>query len=391
MFVALSAARRQSSRRSPPSEAQPTRPHRRLAGALRAKLISGLLVLPVFGLSALAWQQYAELVSLRARTIDGDERVALNQTMAELQRRNRELEALLRATRLSRQDAKDMAANARADAQDASKSASAVLAALAADDPATAAESRRDAELELLGAMADIPEFQRLIALQQRAKIDAKYAALVKKLNLTPEQAQKFENLLADRQSAFADAMIAAHDQGLSGKEARDMAQAVTRATQKDIDSNIKSLLGPQGYGQFQNYEQTMPQRETVMQLAQRLSYTATPLSTRQQDQLVQLLATTANQAAAAAAAAASAASGQKVPRPATTLAPLPGALSSLGIASSSTALITAGAVAKAQGLLAAQQLNALRQMQQEQQAQLTLSKLLQPAKPTVVKRPGNG
>jgi hypothetical protein len=372
-------------------EAQPTRRRRRLAGTLRAKLISGLLVLALFGLSTLAWQQYAELVSLRARTIDGDERIALDQTMAELQRRNRELEAQLRAIRLSRQDAKDMAANARADAQDASKSAAAVLAALAADDPATAAESRRDAELDLLGAMADVPEFQRLIALQQRAKIDAKYAALVKKLNLTPEQAQKFENLLADRQSAFADAMIAAHDQGLSGKQARDMAQAVTRATQKDIDSNIKSLLGPQGYGQFQNYEQTMPQRETVMQLAQRLSYTSNPLSTRQQDQLVQLLATTANQAAVAAAAAASAASGQKVPRPATTLAPLPGALSSLGIASSSTALITAGAVAKAQGLLAAQQLNALRQMQQEQQAQLTLSKLLQPAKPPVVKRPGNG
>jgi hypothetical protein len=339
---------------------------------LSAKTVAVVvLFVALAGVSTLAWEHYQELVALRARTVGGDERVALQATLADLERRNRELEAQLAALR-GKGGATD-ATTANDDAAEAPKRAAALLATLAgSDDAALTGESRRDAELELLGAMADLPEFQQLIALQQRAKIDAKYAALFKKLHLTPDQQQKLETLLADRQSAFADAMIAAHDQGLTGKDARNMATTVARATQKEIDSSLKTMLGAQGYNQYQNYERTMPQRDTVTQLAQRLSYSSTPLSPGQQEQLVQTLATTVNPKPPAGAAGTA-----KPVRQPTTVAPLPGSLSGLGIASSTTAVISPTAVAKAQTFLSTQQVNALRQMQQEQQAQQALTRLL--------------
>ncbi len=344
---------------------------------MRPKIaVLAILILALAGATSLAWQQYQELVSLRARTIDGDERSALNATLADLRRRNRELEAQLAALRAGPLDA---AASVASDekGKSAEAKAAALLANLVAQDSSAASpESKRDAELELLGALADLPEFQKLIALEQRGKIDAKYAALFRNLHLNPAQQQQLESLLADKQSAYADAMIAAHDQGLTGKDARDMALAVARATQKDIDGSIKSMLGPQDFNKYQNYERTMPQRETVNQLTQRLSYTTTPLTPKQQDQLVQTLASGTRDQMVAARAAAQA-TGQKVVPPPTTVAPLPGALGNMGIGSASSAVITPTAVARAQRILTSQQLSALQQMQQEQVAQQTLSKLI--------------
>ncbi|MSU71944.1 MAG: hypothetical protein EXS43_06325 [Opitutus sp.] len=165
-----------------------------------------------------------------------------------------------------------------------------MLASLAAGEARP--DSKREEDLELLAALADLPEFQRMLALQQRGKIDAKFAGLFKKMKLSPEELMRLQGLLADRQNAFADAMLAARDQGLTGPDARRVANDVARSTQKEITNSLKELLGPQRFNQLQNFERTAPQRETVDQIAQRLSYTTTPLSAHQSDQLVQLLAT---------------------------------------------------------------------------------------------------
>lgn len=352
--------------------AQPRCGTRRLSPTLPVKsLVSLSLVLALVGVGAVAWQNYQELVTLRARMGSDADRTALERSLADARRHNRELEAELAAFRGRKPGDATNAADADGDAP--KTAAAAVLANLAAaESPEAKGESRREAELDLLSAMADLPEFQQLIALQQRAKIDAKYAGLFKKLNLSPAQQQQLESLLADRQSAFADAMIAAHDQGLSGKDARQMAATVARATDKEIDGSIKSLLGQDGYKEYHNYERTMPQRETVTQLAQRLSYTSSPLTAHQQDQLVQTLATTVNPKPIRNANG----TVTKPARQPTTVPPVPG-LSGFGIASSSTAVITPAAINRAQNFLSPQQLTALQQMQQEQQAQQTLGNLI--------------
>jgi hypothetical protein len=335
--------------------------------------------------TAIAWRQYQELVVLRASALSGDERATLEKRLEEFRKRNFDLQAQLAALQLDKK-MDDTAAAETATARDAAKQstaeASAKLAALTGKDPDGL--SKKDEAFELLAAMADLPEFQKLLALEQRGKVDAKFAALFRKLKLSPEDQSRLETLLADKQSAFADAMIAARGQGLTGKDARQLANVVANATEKEINGSIKDLLGPQRFNQYQNYERTAPQREAVDQLAQRLSYTPTPLTPRQQDQLVQVLATTATTPKTVT----NSTTGVTVVKnqPAQSIAPLPGALAGLGIGSAVSAPITTNAVAQSQTFLSPQQVAALQQMQQQQQAQQTLNTVLtQPKAPSPI------
>jgi hypothetical protein len=364
---------------------------------LRVKsFVFAFLVAALGGATMLAWHQYQELLVLRAAMLNGNDRTALEDRLAKFKRRNYDLEIQLAALHAGKAGG-DIVADANTKTANAPESAADTAEAILLADITGltgGGGSKHDNDLELLAAMADMPEFQRLLALQQRGKIDAKYAALFKKLKLTPDDLSRLQTLLTDKQSAFADAMIAAKDQGLSGKDARAMASAVARATQKEVDGSIKSMLGPQRYGQYQNYEKTMPQRETVDQLAQRLSYTNTPLSPRQQEQLVQTLATS-KPTPVVNTTTVNAAGVVVKPTPVSTMVtPLPGTLSSMGISSSTSVVISPTAVANAQKFLNPQQVGALQRMQQEQVAQQTLGNLLRTSTPSPkvkIAKPGKG
>ncbi len=72
--------------------------------------------------------------------------------------------------------------------------------------------------------------------------------------------------------------------------------------SQAEVDSNIHEALGDANYATYQNFQQTLPQRGEVNQLAQKLSYTSEPLQNSQVEQLVSVLADTNKSAASAAA-----------------------------------------------------------------------------------------
>ena len=353
-----------------------------------------VLTLISVGATTLAWRQWLELATLRASGLSGDERSALEARLAEFKKRNFELQTDLASLRAGKTADGVTAGDAHPPDNAAAKASEAAVLKSLADAAADPAMSKRDEDMELLAALADLPEFQRMLALQQRGKVDEKYAALFKKLKLSPEELTRLQTLLGDRQTAFADAMMAASAQGLTGKDARQVANDVARASQKDITANIKDLLGPQRFNQLQTYERTLPQRETVDQLAQRLSYTPTPLTARQQDQLVQVLATAAAAPKANTTGAGAVAGGAQKVGPAQPIAALPNAFSGIGLGAGSQAPIVNAAVDKAQTFLSPQQVWALQQMQQEQNAQQTLGNLLRtgtvnpPAKPATPVKP---
>src|SRR5579871_841179 len=115
--------------------------------------------------------------------------------------------------------------------------------------------------------MADNPEFQRLLAIQAKARISQTYGALFKSLNLSPDQLAQFQTLLADKQQAMMDVMAAARDQGINPRTDPDgfkslMSQAVSQA-----DANIQQALGDAAYQQYQQYQQTLPERNVVNSL----------------------------------------------------------------------------------------------------------------------------
>jgi len=296
------------------------------------------LLLTTLAGAAIAWQQYQELISLRAAAMDNDERARWQKRLWAAEKQRADLEAQLATQRKSQ-------THDEADAI----------------TPERGLGGRANGRANFM-AMMDRPEIQRLMALQQKAGLDSRYAGLFKALALTPEQLEKFKNLLVEKRTAMMDVMSAAREQGINPRTDPDAFQKLVADSQTEIDANIRSTLGDTDFAQYQSYEQTLPQRNTVSQLEQRLSYSSTPLTDAQSAQMVQIMAANA-------------------PPPRTGANGAPAPLTALGAGMAATlgnggpgGRVTDADINQASGVLAAPQIDALKQIQQEQQAQAQLN-----------------
>ena len=308
-----------------------------------------LLALLLAVAAAFGWKEYQELIKLRAQ-VAGDESIDLRKRLADMQKRYWMLRDQLGARGRNTSDAGDPA------------------------DPANALAGGGPPGGTFFGrfqAVMNNPEFQKLAAIQAKARLDASYAALFKALtngsdgvSLTPQQLDEFKNLLVQKQQAMMDAVQAARDQGLTPRtDPQGFSQAIQTA-QSTVDQQIQSTLGDAAYAAYQQYEQTLPQRNTVSQVQQALSYTQAPLTDDQASQLVQLLAQDQSQQAGSGATNAAG-----------------GGLRSL-FGANFPAPVTAQAMTDAQGILSQPQLQALQQVQQTQQAQAQMMQLLRADRP---------
>ena len=230
----------------------------------------------------------------------------------------------------------------------------------------------------------DSPEMRQLMAIEQKGRLDGRYAALFKALHLPPEKLDGFKQLLVDKQNAAMDVFAVAHKQNLLDPTSGADVPAIMKHEQEVIDAAIRGLIGETAYEEYQDYERTRPQRGVVDQLASRLSYTDNPLSTQQSEALVDLLA----------------AEKSTQPAPTNVASPEPGVRVAFAVApgdtmvgfgpmgSSESAPISDASLAGAEPLLSAAQLAALRQLQAEQQAQQQMSELLRRSMPMM---PGIG
>jgi hypothetical protein len=310
---------------------------------LRSVLV---LVLGLFATTSVfyAWQQQKALRTARlaAESLE-KERAELRKKLWDSERRRNELESRARS------------------AVAATESAETNPASVTVTDGATAVALPALPDGAMVGrlfSMLDNPEAQRLMAVQQRGALDARYSALFRMLNLPPEQLAKFKDLLVEKRTAVADVMAAARSQGLTGRENRDELRQLVNDTQAEIDANIRAAIGETAFTQYQNFEQTQPQRAVVSQLEQRLSYSGTPLTPQQSEQLVNVLAANAGDAR------------QRVNIP-----PVRAAAS--GAVFTTPATLNDQALAQSATVLNPTQLQALQQLQQEQQAQAQLAQLL--------------
>jgi len=221
--------------------------------------------------------------------------------------------------------------------------------------------------------MLESPEMRQLMAIQQKGRLDSRYAALFKSLGLPPEKLDKFKQLLVDKQSAAMDVMAEARAQGLVGPDSRAQIQDLLKSTNQELDDSIRSTLGDAGYEQYQQYDRTQSQRALVDQLASRLSYTDSPLTAQQAQQLVPLLAGNAPATSGSDGAA-------NVHLTATVSGP--GGNASMIIGDSSGATLTNESVAAAQDILTPSQVDALRQLQAEQLAQQQMGQNLRQSFP---------
>jgi hypothetical protein len=324
-----------------------------VSSKFRSYLVILLVVTNLAG-GLLAWNAYKEAIRLRATVLRGDNvRADLQKRIWALEKRKNELEAEIAGLR-SRGGHNSLANG---------------------DDPGTEGQPPggpgrfdRRARMNNMAGLLENPEFRKLWDSQEKAGLDSRYSALFKALNLSPADLDKFKGLLVERQAAIADVMGAARDQGLDPRNPDDRAQigALLQNAQAQVDATIQQTLGAAQYAQYQNYEQTLPQRNVVTQLAQSLSYTGSPLQDSQTEALVNILATNTppqNQNAGGMGGL---------------FAGMGGAGGTFGNRMSP---ITDSAITQAQSILNATQVVALQQLQTQQQAQRQIAQMLrQPA-----------
>ncbi|HEU5078392.1 MAG TPA: hypothetical protein VFT72_04230 [Opitutaceae bacterium] len=216
--------------------------------------------------------------------------------------------------------------------------------------PAGALRGGRGGPAARFMALMDDPAFSKLWMAEQRGQLDNRYAALFRNLKLSPAELEKFKNLLVEKQNSFRDVMAAARAQGIDPRDNRDQFRALVAQTNSEIDNNIESTLGSAAYQQYKQYEQTLPVRNVVDQLDQRLSYSNTPLNDAQADQLVQVLA-------------------QAMPNK--------NGSDSSPFRNNGRVNLTDQAIAQASSVLTPDQVNTLKQIQSEQQAQRQMQQLI--------------
>ncbi|MBW8781534.1 MAG: hypothetical protein JF599_06575 [Verrucomicrobia bacterium] len=269
----------------------------------------------------------------------------------------------LRASLLTARPAPAARAIAAAKSSDDSPKPAAAAQAKPADEVASAADNAapprqpRNTRPNLTAMLAN-PEFAKAWNLQQRAQLDNRFAGLFKQLNLSPDQLDKLKGLLVERQTTAMDVYAAAREKGVNPGQNREEIQKMVSDSQAEVDQSIRTTLGDTAYQQYQNYQNTQPQRTVVSQLDQRLSYSASPLTTAQTEFLVQALASTSPTATTGGGP-------DQLPAPGGPFG-----------RSGANVPITDAVIQQAQGVLTPSQLDALRQLQAEQQAQLKLGQL---------------
>jgi hypothetical protein len=316
------------------------------------------------GESVFVWRQHRELIELRAELLTPDQRAALKKSTADVQGRIKTI-----GERLAK-------LKARANGQkDPNESPDAAAARAKRREQKQAANQANQKSMQ---AVMQSPEFQKLMAIMQRSRLDEQYGALFKSLNLDPAKLDQLKDLLLDRQNVYTDTKNAAAEQGIDPKsDPQGFRQALSSAM-NDLNDEIKGVVGDSGFTQLQQYQSSMFQnqlpRATVSQLQLSLSYTATPLTDEQSSQLAQIL------------------KNNPAPRSANTSATMQdGAIAATGnIALAPTAngsftaaaLVTPQALQQAASVLSGPQLQALQQLQEFQQSQQQLGQALQATRP---------
>lgn len=140
------------------------------------------------------------------------------------------------------------------------------------------------------------PDFVAAWQIQQRSRLDGRYADLFKQLNLAPAQLARLQDLLTERQNVWRDVMVSARESGLDPRENRDQLREMASQLQSEVDATIKSELGDSIYSAYQQYDSTQSQRGVVSQLNRKLSYSGTQLGEAQSQQLVNIIASNGGQ-----------------------------------------------------------------------------------------------
>jgi len=141
---------------------------------------------------------------------------------------------------------------------------------------------------ELLAKMMDDPAMAKVIRDQQRTMMDSLYNPLVKRMNLTPEEAAQFKDLLADYMTKGATQATSL----LGGESATNRLAVIEKlaAEQKDFDKQVRAFLGDSRFAEYRDYQQTAGERMQLNQFQMQNMGGQSALTEPQTEQLLNLM-----------------------------------------------------------------------------------------------------
>lgn len=143
---------------------------------------------------------------------------------------------------------------------------------------------------EFRAKMRTDPDFEEAVVQQAKERLGLFYGHLFGTLNLTPDQLDRFKDLLVEKERLRLDTLVAEQSLGSRTKANRALIDQEVSQGQNQVDAEIRAVIGEQNYVQYLQYREDLVQWTAVNELTERLRSTPTPLTEQQAAQLVVVL-----------------------------------------------------------------------------------------------------
>jgi hypothetical protein len=140
---------------------------------------------------------------------------------------------------------------------------------------------------DMLRKMMKDPAMKEMMRSQQKSMMNMMYGGLFQELNLSPEQKEKFTELLLDGQMGNIEQASSIFDADATTRT--EVTQAIGEA-KKQQDDKIKALLGEEKFAQYEEYQKDIGDRMQLDQFKGRLQDGPTALQDEQVKQLLALM-----------------------------------------------------------------------------------------------------
>lgn len=129
------------------------------------------------------------------------------------------------------------------------------------------------------------PAMKAMMRTSQKAAMETSYSSLVRYLQLSPEEAEQFKELLNEKQTALMDIGLDGISGSIPADEMKEKTKHITDLT-KEFDEKIRTFLGDENYEVYKQYEEFRPEMREVDRFKQSL-VTADQLNEEQENNLV--------------------------------------------------------------------------------------------------------
>jgi hypothetical protein len=225
------------------------------------------LIIAIIGCVALGILGVEQSKKLKSQS---DELAATKQQVAGL-------EAELRQKEDAIENAKSVEAKSRMLQQTLSESTTAAVAQSKKAEQLQQSldESQTNNPMRAMAGMLKDPKMRDMLKAQQKAvlgpMIAKQYADFFKQMNMSPEQAATFKDLVSKKMLAGADAGLSMMDDSLDASQRADLTKQI-KAQTDEVDAEIKQFLGDNNYTAYQTYEKTVQDRMSMSQFDDQLA-----------------------------------------------------------------------------------------------------------------------